>query len=61
MMFLFNLSFLPLSLIFNILILFVKKFFHVFRICLDFSDNIKEICGKESNKAKMGNSKIFSE
>jgi hypothetical protein len=28
---------------------------------LDFSDNIKGICGKESNKAKMGNTRIFSE
>ena len=60
MMFLFNLSFLPLSLIFTVPILFIKIFF-MKRICLDFSDNIKEICGKESNKAKMGNSKIFSE
>jgi hypothetical protein len=46
MMFLFNLSFLPLSLIFNILILFVKKFFHVFRAYLNFEGIMEESAAK---------------
>ncbi len=46
MMFLFNLSFLPLSLIFNILILFMKRFFHVFRAYLNFAGIIEEYAAK---------------
>ena len=46
MMFLFNLSFLPLSLIFNILILFVKKFFFFFIAYLNFEGIMEESVAK---------------